>query len=132
MNHLLDTDICTLIVQAADPAFLRFSQVSAPPAVSVVSITELERWLLRSGRPLHHQRPFFALLRQVSLIDVTEPIAHRAALVGHGLRSQQRRIGLGDALIAATALERGLTLVTHSTQVFAGIPGLTVEDWSVP
>ncbi len=132
MSHLLDTDICTQIIQAVDPASLRFSQVSALPSVSVVSITELERWLLRAGTPLHHQRSFFALPPQVTLIDVTEPIAHRAALIGHRLHSQRRRIGLGDALIAATALERGLTLVTHSTQVFTGIAGLTVEDWSVP
>jgi predicted nucleic acid-binding protein len=35
-------------------------------------------------------------------------------------------------LIAATALEQGLTLVTHSTQRFAIVTGLTVLDWAVP
>jgi predicted nucleic acid-binding protein len=86
----------------------------------------LEIWLLRRQTPLRYQPRYFNLRYAVVLADVTEPIAHRAALLNHGLRSQGRRLGLADALIAATALESGLTLVSHSTQAFAGIPGLTV------
>jgi tRNA(fMet)-specific endonuclease VapC len=35
-------------------------------------------------------------------------------------------------MIASTALVHGLTLVTHNTQDYAHIPGLTVVDWLVP
>jgi predicted nucleic acid-binding protein len=34
-----------------------------------------------------------------------------------------------DLLIAATALVYDLTLVTHNTRHFQGIPDLRLEDW---
>ncbi|HXF53040.1 MAG TPA: hypothetical protein VNK52_02845, partial [Hyphomicrobiaceae bacterium] len=37
-----------------------------------------------------------------------------------------------DLIIAATAPEHGLTLVTGNSAHFSWIPGLTVEDWRQP
>jgi len=37
-----------------------------------------------------------------------------------------------DLMIAATALIHNLTVVTHNTQHFAKVPGLNVEDWTMP
>ena len=39
-------------------------------------------------------------------------------------------IGTNDRRIAATALSRGLTVVTHNTQHFNLVPRLSVEDWT--
>jgi tRNA(fMet)-specific endonuclease VapC len=72
------------------------------------------------------------LLQLVALVEVTEPIAHRAAMLTYTFRSRGRRIGLADLLIAASAVEFQSTLVTHSTRLFVNIPGLNVVDWSVP
>lgn len=44
-----------------------------------------------------------------------------------GLR-QQRKMSLGDALIAATALEHGLPLATRNTDDFDWIDGLVVHN----
>jgi predicted nucleic acid-binding protein len=41
---------------------------------------------------------------------------------------QQRAMSLGDALIAATALNGNLTLATHNTKDFSRIKSLTVLD----
>ncbi len=41
-------------------------------------------------------------------------------------------IGPYDVLIAAQARRRGALLVTANTREFTRVPGLTVEDWSVP
>ncbi len=38
-----------------------------------------------------------------------------------------RRATLGDALIAATALEHGLALLTGNKKHFAKLPGLNLE-----
>jgi len=37
-----------------------------------------------------------------------------------------------DLMIAATACHHGLILATLNARDFVGIPGLTVENWSVP
>lgn len=41
---------------------------------------------------------------------------------------QQRKMSLGDSLIAATALIHQITLVTHNTQDFAWIDNLSLID----
>jgi predicted nucleic acid-binding protein len=64
-------------------------------------------------------------LRQVRQLPVTAPISRRAYgfmeafFLSHGLQ-------IPDALIAATARERGLTLYTKNLRHFQMISGLTV------
>ena len=41
---------------------------------------------------------------------------------------QQRKISLGDVLVAATALQRGVPLATHNQRDFSWIPGLSLHD----
>jgi predicted nucleic acid-binding protein len=52
------------------------------------------------------------------------------------LRSLLKRKGLAvppmDLLIAATAVARQLTLVTHNVRHFANVPNLNVVDWLTP
>jgi len=45
------------------------------------------------------------------------------------LASAGTPIGPNDALIAATALANGFTLVTHNTREFGRVQGLKMEDW---
>jgi len=51
----------------------------------------------------------------------------RAHLAGVGAM-----IGPNDLIIAATALARGCTLVTHNTRELRRVPGLLLEDWQLP
>jgi len=43
-----------------------------------------------------------------------------------------RGVGSMDLLIAAHALSLEATLVTHNLREFRQVPGLTVEDWTLP
>jgi predicted nucleic acid-binding protein len=61
------------------------------------------------------------LLDQFDEAPLQEAIVQRTILV-----RQQHRIRLPDAVIAATALERGVPLVTRNGRDFQGIPGLTL------
>jgi predicted nucleic acid-binding protein len=132
MTILLDTDICSSIIRNVPRIMQHYAQHSGSSYLSVVSITELELWLLRFRTPLSYRQKFFNFQQTLRLLDVTEPIAHRAAMITNGLKSQGQRIGLGDSFIAATALEHGLTLVSRNLSPFTNIPGLTATDWSTP
>ena len=61
--------------------------------------------------------------RNTRILALTDTIAQQAV----SLR-QQRRMGLGDAIIAATAIVHSLTLVTRNTEDFRWIGGLQLLD----
>lgn len=48
------------------------------------------------------------------------------------LAAQGTPIGPNDLLIAAIAKVHGLTLVSNNLAEFSRVPGLAVEDWSLP
>ena len=60
-------------------------------------------------------------VRFADVIGLDEPIIQQTMRL-----RQQRRLKLPDAVIAATALVRGLTLITRNVSDFKGIPGLAV------
>lgn len=132
MSYLLHTDTCSSVVRDVQMVANRFAQNAGNIHISAISITGLELWLLRFRTPLRYRQKFFNFVQTVSLIDIAEPIAHRAAMIGSRLRAQGQRMGLADLLIAATSIECGLSLVTRKLPLFSTIPALTVLDWSVP
>ena len=89
------------------------------PAISVVTRIEVLGY--------HRLRPDEEILLQVLLSSFDEyPIGARTAALAIGLR-QQRKMSLGDALIAATCLEHGLQLATRNASDFNWIDGLIVD-----
>nr|VFK42609.1 MAG: hypothetical protein BECKTC1821E_GA0114239_102013 [Candidatus Kentron sp. TC] len=70
-----------------------------------------------------HHRKLEELFRSLPVLPVSDPIIERAI----SLR-QQRRMSLGDALIAATALAHDLKLVTANIHDFDWIEGLEVVN----
>jgi predicted nucleic acid-binding protein len=120
--HLLDTDILIdfLRGRAQARAFLGgYQGAAAPPVISVVSVAEL--WAgVRPGE----ERATGALLSALRKISLSEAIALAA---GDMLRTYRRSHGteLGDALIAATAVEIGATLITRNVKHYP-MPAVTV------
>lgn len=132
MSFLLHTDTCSSVVRNVRNVANRFAQNVGNVHVSAISLTGLELWLLRFRTPLHYRQKFFNIIAMTKLINLDEPIAHRAAMLGNKLRHQGQRIGLADLIIAATAVEHNLSLVTRKLALFAAIPSLTIVDWNVP
>jgi predicted nucleic acid-binding protein len=116
---LLDSNI---LIYAAQPehASLRDLIVQRTPAVSVISVIEVLGFhRLQPGDLILLER-FFALSEVLPLSDV---------IVQHAVRlRQQRRMGLGDSIVAGTALAHGRTLVTRNTHDFRWIPDLALLD----
>jgi tRNA(fMet)-specific endonuclease VapC len=72
------------------------------------------------------------LLSDVQVLEVSHEVARKFGEVRAGLLDQGKPTPDLDLVIAATALEHGLVLVTHNVQDFANISGLIVEDWLTP
>jgi hypothetical protein len=70
-----------------------------------------------------HKQLLTEMFSAVKMIPMTVPIVERAIQL-----RQQRRMSLGDAIVAATALERDLILWTRNVKDFTWIPDLVVHD----
>jgi predicted nucleic acid-binding protein len=116
---LLDSNI---IIYAADPryVFLReFIRVHVP-VVSIVNYIEV----LGYDKLSEEQKVYFE-----EFFDCTHilPIDYVIAKKAIALR-QRRRMSLGDAVIAATAIVYAHTLVTRNINDFKWITGITLLD----
>jgi predicted nucleic acid-binding protein len=88
------------------------------PAVSMISRVKV----LGYHRLTETQKEYFEKFFKITpLLPVTEEIILKAIAL-----RQQKKMSLGDALIAATALVHDLTLVTHNVKDFEWIDDLSV------
>lgn len=90
----------------------------------VSSITVMELFAL-SGTSLSEDIKIEMLLNPTDVEDVTGKIARRA---GKLARTRTKKVSRADLIIAATALELNLPLITKNTKDFRGIPGLKVQS----
>ena len=99
---------------------VRARQSSGPLAISVVSLTEIA-----GGMRSPERREVMRLLGSMHRFEVTEQVAWRAAMLMQQYRRSHSGIGLGDYLIAGTALAEGLELATQNVRHYPMFPGLT-------
>ena len=117
---LLDSNI---IIYAAQSEYAYLRQLIAgygDAAISAVSLIEI------FGYPdldEEDNRIFQEILRKVRVLAITPDIVALATWL-----RQQRRIGIGDAIIAATALAHNITLMTRNTRDFRWIDNLNLYD----
>ena len=119
---LVDSDVLIEHLRGREPArdWLRQArQSSGPLAISVVSLTEIA-----GGMRPPERREVMRLLGSMQRFEVTEQVAWRAATLMQEYRRSHSRIGLGDYLIAATALTEGLDLVTLNVRHYPMFPEL--------
>ena len=116
---LIDSNI---IIYAAQPSHTVLRQFIAThaPAVSAVSYVEVLGYHGLTPAEKQHFEAFFAAS---TIIPIAQPVIEQAVKL-----RQQRKMTLGDALIAATCLVHGFTVVTRNTKDFAWITSLTVLD----
>ena len=100
--------------------------------VSAITVGELYTWALRSKASPKRMTKLIDFLNEVTILEVDDSGAYqfgviRAAQLDAGLPSPEL-----DMMNAATALVHGLTMVTHNTQDYANVPGLSLADWMNP
>ena len=101
--------------------------------LSVVTASELLHGVHRAADPrIRMKRSAFveALLERFPLLPVDLATARVHAQVWAELAGAGKLIGPNDLWIAATALARGLALITTNIREFDRVPGLAVEVWT--
>ena len=92
--------------------------------ISVVTLYELEYGAARAGRISDFHR--FQPLIQPIVLPLTYADAERSARMNGALARKNQQIGPNDALIAGTALQHGLALLTLNVREFSRVSNLNV------
>lgn len=132
MSFLLDTDTCSAHFKGSQRVTSKLLQHSGQLKVSAITLGELATWASRAKASPRRWQMVVGLLNDVTVLDVTPEVARKFGEVRAALLDAGKPAPSMDLLIAATALEHGLTLVTHNRRDFANIPGLAVADWIDP
>jgi tRNA(fMet)-specific endonuclease VapC len=95
-------------------------------AISIVTYMEVYQGVERAPDPHAAEEKLQAFLDAVPLLVFTSSVARRCARSRETLRKQGKRLKPRalDLIIAATALEHGLVLVTGNEDDYKDIPGL--------
>lgn len=133
MTHLLDTNTCIHLLRG-HPAAVNHASQHQPADLAVSAITQYEllygvekcppAWRKKESGKVR------LLLQQLQILPFTDGTAARAATLRATLESSGRVIGPMDILIAATALEHHLLIVTSNLGEFQRVPNLRCEDWA--
>jgi len=124
---LVDTDVLIWHLRGLPKATQRLDQLSNL-TISAITYLELLQGMRNQAEMIAVQKSLER--RHTVRTPITPAITERAVdlmqrlVLSHGLQ-------LGDALIAATALEHNLTVLTANTKHFSPIAGLSIEAFVV-
>ena len=136
VTHLFDTNICIFLLNQRGE-FERIirrleGRKRGEIAISAISAAELEFGIAASRRQGDNRGRLERFLAEFEIVPFDPAAARRYGPVRHQLQTQGIPIGPLDFLIAAHALALGAILVTNNTREFSRVPGLAVEDWTIP
>lgn len=123
---LVDTDVLIWHLRGYPQATRRLDLLPSL-TISAVSYLEVLQGMRNKAELIAVQK--MLQRRQATTLPLTETITLRATelmealTLSHGLQ-------MGDALIAATALEHGLPVLTGNVKHFAAVPGVLIEGFS--
>ena len=129
-RYLLDTNICSYIMEGNIPA-VRRHLARVPIAqlfISSVTEAELRYGVARRPKAANLQQVLDEFLLRVTVLSWDSRAALEYGLLRASLESSGQPIGNLDLMIAAHALATGAVLVTNDRS-FARIKTLKTENW---
>jgi tRNA(fMet)-specific endonuclease VapC len=132
--YMLDTDISSYIMKRSHDSVLKRLQTVPVGDVSISAITksELMYGVEVSPRKQQDRMALDAYLKHVEVLDYPDEAALHYGQIRAALKVAGDMIGANDLLIAAHARSLGFTLVTNNTREFGRVPGLKLENWTIP
>jgi predicted nucleic acid-binding protein len=116
-TYLLDTGILIRHLRGRKAA-VRLLRGLGKDRLAISAVTRAE---IRAGMRRSEDKATRRLLARLETAPVDQEIADRAGDLIRRAHSQNRTLHLIDALIGATATQRGITLVTLNTADFEGL-----------
>jgi tRNA(fMet)-specific endonuclease VapC len=130
VKFLLDTN--TVIYFFRDQGKVAQVLLSSKPediCVSCITVFELAYGARRSAHPKKNAEMLDDFLSTVNVLAFGREESEAAAEIRCALERRGVPIGPFDLLIAASARQRNLVLVTHNTREFSRVDTLRVVDW---
>ncbi len=128
---LLDTDILSAIMRRQPAALAKAQAYLAAHGrftISIITRYEILRGL-KTKNATTQLAAFEKFCAANEILPINDGIVQRAATIYAVLHQNGALIGDADILIAATAMEHGLTLVTNNEKHLKRIAGLTLDNW---
>jgi tRNA(fMet)-specific endonuclease VapC len=128
MSYLVDTDWVIDYLKARTQAVqLLQSLASEGLSISIITYGEVYEGIVDSPDSARHERGLLDLLSWVEVITLTQSSMKLFAELRSDLRRQGQLITDFDLLIAATAIEKNLTLITRNRRHFERVPNLLMH-----
>lgn len=124
---LVDTDVLIWHLRGYAQASRRLDQLR-PLTLSAVSYLEMLQGMRNKSEMASVKKMLER--RAANMLPITESITQRAIALME-LLTMSHGLQMGDALIAATALEYGLPLLTGNVKHFVTVEHLLIEGFSV-
>ncbi len=130
-RYLLDTNVVSDFVRGVAGVVKSIASVAPTEcAVSTITVMEVEYGLALVPERAKRVAPVLGeLFRAIRVISFGRSDARAAGAVRASLRKRGRPIGPYDALLAGTALARGLVLVTANEAELRRVDALRIENW---
>ncbi len=133
MRYLVDADFLIDATIGRPDAVQTLEHLSSDGlAIRIIAVAEVYEGAFGTPQPEATLAAFREFLASYAILPVTDSIAERFARLRATLRRQGQLIPDMDLLIAATALDAELTLLTRNIRHFERIAGLTLYQPSEP
>ena len=132
MRYMLDTNICIDLIKNHPPQVLRRLEAlkKGEAVMSVVTYAELRADLeIQTTHREQDEHVLALLVSRIPVLPFTESDAEIFGVLRAAVRDRSRNAM--DRLIAAHAVNSGVTLVTNNEADFKDYPGLVVENWAL-
>ena len=127
--HHLDTDVVIALLRGDRTVAERLKAITPAAEISSLVLAELIYGALAAQDPAQARRRLDRFLPSLRVVPFDSAAEEAYGRIRLALRQKGRPVGDADTWIAAVAVARGATLVTHNTKHFEQIHGLEIEDW---
>lgn len=131
MKYLLDSNICIHFFRGKFNLIEKFSKVGLSScSISEITLAELVYGAENSNDPIKNHKLINKLTRQISILPIYDCIPLYGKEKSR-LRKEGKMINDFDLLIACTAIENSLIMVTENVREFERVKNINIENWVI-